>query len=60
MEGFEKPEVIINPKQNFDTKLTYYIKAYNNDLTLKSFNGIKIVDFAIGDDFDDIQWMLLP
>jgi len=52
MQGFEKPEVIINEKENFETKLAYYKKAYNEDLTLKTFNGIKIVNFAFGSDLN--------
>ena len=43
MQGFEKPEIIINERANFKTKFDYYKKAYNEDLTLKTFNGIKIV-----------------
>lgn len=58
MEGFEKPELIINRKENFDTKLAYYKKAYNNDLTLKTFSGIKIIDFAYGNNLDTITLLL--
>jgi len=61
IEGFERPEVIINPYENFDSKLEYYKKAYNDDLTLKAFNGIKIISFTCGDNYSDIQsdlaWM---
>lgn len=35
--------------------MEYYKKAYNDDLTLKSFNGIKIVGFTYGDSYDEIQ-----
>ena len=44
-----EPEIIINPKENFQSKLDYYAEAYNNDLTLKSNSNIKIInyDFAI-------------
>lgn len=49
MDGFEKPELIINITDNFQEKLEYYKRAYNEDLTLKSFNGIKIVDFVASD-----------
>jgi len=44
-----EPEIIINPKENFQSKLDYYAEAYNNDLTLKSESNIKITnyDFAI-------------
>lgn len=54
MQGFEKPELIVNESANFDTKLAYYKKAYNEDLTLKTFNGIKIIGFAFGTCLDDI------
>ena len=59
MEGFEEPEVIINPNANFDNKLEYYKKAYNDDLTLKSFNGIKIIGFSYGDTYDEIEMDLV-
>lgn len=45
MNGFLKPEIIVNERQNFDTKLTYYKNAYNENLVLKSYSGIKIVGF---------------
>ena len=58
MQGFDEPEVIINPKENFETKLAYYNKAYNDDLTLKTFNGIKIVGFEYGDSYAEIaDWL---
>lgn len=59
MEGFLKPEIIINENANFNSKLEYYKKAYNEDLTLKSFNGIKIVAFCYGDSFSEIEEDLL-
>lgn len=59
MEGFPKAEFIINRKENFDSKLEYYKKAYNDDLTLKSFNGIKIIGFTYGDSFEDIEYDLI-
>ena len=55
MQGFSKPEIIINENENFNSKLDYYKKAYNEDLTLKTFNGIKIVGFTYGDSFKDIE-----
>lgn len=58
MPGFEKPEVIINPIENFDAKLAYYQKAYNDDLTLKTFSGIKIVGLGYGDSYSDIEYEL--
>lgn len=55
MQGFPKPEIIINENANFDSKFVYYKKAYNKDLTLKTFNGIKIIGFTYGDSFESIE-----
>ena len=55
MQSFPNPEIIINENDNFDSKLDYYKKAYNEDLTLKTFNGIKIIGFTYGDSFKDIE-----
>jgi len=55
MQGFPKPEIIVNENENFDSKFAYYKKAYNEDLTLKTFNGIKIIGFTYGDSFEDIE-----
>ncbi|AGK97423.1 hypothetical protein [Clostridium pasteurianum] len=55
MQGFPKPEIIINENENFDSKFAYYKKAYNDDLTLKTFNGIKITGFTSGDSFEEIE-----
>lgn len=55
MQGFEKPEVIINRKENFDEKLAYYKRAYDENLILKSFNGIRIIGFAYADTFENIE-----
>lgn len=55
MKGFPKPEIIINENENFDSKFAYYKKAYNEDLTLKTFNGIRIAGFTYGDSFKDIE-----
>lgn len=59
MEGFAKPEIIINQSENFETKLAYYQKSYNDDLTLKSFKGIKIVGLISGNDFAWIEQSLM-
>lgn len=36
-------EIIINPSCNSEAKLEYYIKSYDDNLVLKTFNGISIV-----------------
>jgi len=53
--GCPEPEVIINSSENFDFKLKYYQRAYNDDLTLKSFNQIRITDCCFGDSYDQIE-----
>lgn len=55
MPGFEDCEVIINPASNFDEKVKYYKNAYNEDLTLKAFDKIKIVGFTSGDSYEEIE-----
>lgn len=55
MEGFPTPEVIINELPNYDKKLEYYKKAYNDNLTLKATDTIKIVGFTYGDSLASIQ-----
>jgi hypothetical protein len=59
MEGFPRGEIIINENENFDKKFAYYKKAYDSDLTLKAFSGIRIVGFTYGDTFDEIEHDLM-
>lgn len=55
MEGFPSNEVIINDSENIDIKLAYYQKTYDTALNHKFAKGIKIVGFASGNSFDDIE-----
>lgn len=55
MDGFAEPEIIINDINNAKDKLEYYKKAYNNDLTHKYSDGIRIIAFTYGDSFKDIE-----
>ena len=59
MAGFPSDEIIINDFLNFDAKLEYYKNAYNINLVLKSYDGIKIVGFTTGNSFKSIQKDLL-
>lgn len=43
--GADGLELIINPSCNLKFKLDYYDRAYDDNLVLKSFNGIKIVGY---------------
>lgn len=61
MDGFEKEEIIINPSENFDTKLACYVKTYDENLNHK-FSGdtkIKISGFTFGGTFDEIEGDLI-
>lgn len=55
MRGFEKAELIVNKRENFDKKLEYYKNAYNDDLVLKTFDGIKIVAFIHANTLEELE-----
>lgn len=60
-EGSSRPEIIINPVENFEEKLRYYKAAYDEDMVLASAKGkkdIRIIAVAAGDSFSDIQFLL--
>lgn len=44
--GSEGLEIIINPLCNLKAKKEYYSKAYNDDLVLNSYSGIRIVNWG--------------
>lgn len=51
-------EVIINPKENFVEKLAYYKKTYDENGVHKHVPEIRIVDWAGGDTFQEVQdWL---
>lgn len=61
-EGSRQPEIIINPKENFDAKFDYYMSAYDDDLILISAKGkkdIRITGVAQGNTFEDIEYQLM-
>ena len=56
----DQPEVIINPYENFDVKLDYYQKTYDEDLSHNAVGDfLRIVGFTYGDSFSDIESYLL-
>lgn len=60
-KGNQGIEIIINPAYNFDQKLEYYNKAYNDDLILNTYNGISIISACSFDydiEFTEIEEML--
>lgn len=46
------PEIIINYRENFESKLNYYQQAYNEDLTLKANSNIRIIHFDFVEEVD--------
>jgi hypothetical protein len=55
MPNCPKNELIINERENFDSKLNYYKKAYDDQLHLKTFNAIQITGFVYGDTLAEIE-----
>ena len=58
-EGSSQPEIIINPRENFDAKFDYYMEAYDDDLILNAAKGkkdIRIVAAGHGNRFEDIAY----
>lgn len=53
--GMEKPEYIINPYENIAQKLVYYVGAYNDDMVLKSYDGIRITRAAAADTMEELM-----
>ena len=55
-EGSSQPEIIINPRENFDAKFDYYMEAYDDDLILIAAKGVKDIRIEAagrGDRFED-------
>lgn len=49
------PEIIINGRSNFKSKLEYYINAYDDDLRLKTCNDIKILKVKKINNFSELD-----
>lgn len=61
-QGSSQPEIIINPRENFDVKLNYYMSAYDDGLRLipaKGKKDIRITGVAQGNTFEDIEYQLM-
>jgi len=52
--GSPNKELIMNSFSSFEFKKDYYNKAYNDNLELNSFNGIRIVDAYVSDSTQEI------
>lgn len=59
-EGNPAPEIIINPAENFDQKIKYYDKAYNDNMELikakEAGKLIKITDVLMTSNLNDLSW----
>ncbi|PEA10163.1 hypothetical protein CN425_22885 [Bacillus cereus] len=58
MDGFPSDEIIINDNDNITSKLAYYKKTYNEELEHRYAPGIRIVGFAHGYSFLNIEHKL--
>lgn len=45
MPDLHYPETICNPASNVPVKKDYYMRAYNDDLELRTFTGIRICGY---------------
>lgn len=61
-EGNPAPEVIVNPVENFIPKLSYYDKAYNDDMELiaakTSGKSVRISDVLMTSNLNDLNWFV--
>lgn len=59
-EGNPGPEIIVNPSENFRAKLSYYDKAYNDNMELiaakKAGKSVRIVDALMTSNLNDLNW----
>lgn len=59
-EGNPGPEIIVNPAENFRAKLSYYDKAYNDDMELiaakNAGKSVRIVDALMTSNLNDLNW----
>lgn len=55
MQGYNVPEIVINSRENFDAKLDYFRKAYDENLVFKNYPSIRIIGFTMADTFEDIE-----
>ena len=51
---YKKPEIIINLRENFEDKLEYYLRAYDENLVLKNCEKIKISKAIFSNNLRDI------
>ena len=59
-EGNPGPETIVNGRENFSAKLSYYDKAYNDNMELitakNNGKSIQITDVLMTSNLSDLNW----
>ncbi|MGF0347727.1 hypothetical protein ACQR3P_29220 [Rhodococcus sp. IEGM1300] len=50
MPSLPEPEMIVNPPHNLESKLAYYLEAYDEDMRLKSNPNIRMTRFEFAKD----------
>lgn len=59
-EGNPAPEIIINPSANFEQKISYYEKAYNENMELikakEAGKLIRVTDVLFTSNLNDLSW----
>lgn len=58
MDGFPQDEIIINPIENFESKLEYYKKTYDENCVHKFSPNISIVDVDYEDVVDALKFFV--
>ena len=58
--GNPGPEIIVNPAENFDQKIKYYDKAYNDNMELikakEAGKLIRVTDVLMTSNLNDLSW----
>lgn len=58
-DDMENLEIIINPVENVEDKISYFKMVYDDNLNHKHSSSIKIVKFAHGKNFEEIEKQLV-
>lgn len=54
-----QPEILINPRENFDVRFENYMQIFDDDLVLKRMKNIRITAAGYGNSFEDIESQLI-
>lgn len=54
----EETEIVISSYPNIAQNMAYYMSAYNNEMELKSYDGVRIIRVAAADTMEKIIELL--